>query len=199
VTKQNLDGAQIGPRIEHVGGAGVAKQVRMDHMGNTGSGAGLAAQTADRTIIERAVRVLFGGEQPVLRLAPPIIDPQTLQQCRRQRNIPWNTAFSFAHMHNHVSAVDITYLQMAKLVAPQGRSTERCDDRPMFQVAGAVENASDLLLSEHFRQPQSPFGNRFQSRPAPPGPPAPPPGPPSLPPHLVEMSSCSPAYPFPPV
>ena len=54
----------------------------------------IAAESAKGSIIERLIVALFRGEQPFLRFAPSVVDAQTFQQNRRQRDVSWNTALA---------------------------------------------------------------------------------------------------------
>jgi hypothetical protein len=59
VAQQNLDGAEVGAGVEHVGGAGVAEQVRVNQMFDAGPASGIAAQRTDGIIVQRLVPTLF--------------------------------------------------------------------------------------------------------------------------------------------
>jgi hypothetical protein len=78
MAKQNLDGAEIGAGIQHVCGACVAEQVRVNRMFDAGPTPCIAAQRAQRIVIERLIAMLFGREQPIGRLPPAVVDSQSL-------------------------------------------------------------------------------------------------------------------------
>jgi len=61
VTEQNLDRPEVGAGVEHVGGAGVAEQVRMDQNFEASPPSRFAAKQAKGTVIEWLIGVLFGG------------------------------------------------------------------------------------------------------------------------------------------
>jgi hypothetical protein len=60
--QQNLNGAEIGSGIQHVRGACVPKQVRMNQTWQAGAFPRRAAQHTNRGIIERLIRMPFRGE-----------------------------------------------------------------------------------------------------------------------------------------
>jgi hypothetical protein len=82
VAEENLEGAQIDTGVEPVGGAGVAEPVWMDMMWNASPAPSLSTQVAEGAILQRVIRVLLRGKQPLLRLAPAVIDAQPFQQSR---------------------------------------------------------------------------------------------------------------------
>jgi hypothetical protein len=63
VAQQDLDGAEIGAGIEHVGSAGVAEQVRVNQMLDAGTVSSIAAQDAEGMVVERLIRTLFRRKQ----------------------------------------------------------------------------------------------------------------------------------------
>jgi hypothetical protein len=65
VTEQDLDGAQIGPGIEHVSGAGVSEQMRVDGEWNRRAAARLKAKYADGLVLKGLGRAHGGREKPV--------------------------------------------------------------------------------------------------------------------------------------
>jgi hypothetical protein len=44
----------------------------------------------------------------------------------------------------HALAVDIANFEVSQFVAAQSSSVKGCDDRPMLQIRGVVENPGDL-------------------------------------------------------
>jgi hypothetical protein len=60
--EQNLNGAEVGASIEHVRGACVPKQVRMNQTWQAGPSPRCAAQHTNPGIIERLIRMPFRGE-----------------------------------------------------------------------------------------------------------------------------------------
>src|SRR5216684_5498874 len=96
---------------------------------------------AEGSVIERLIVALLRREQPLLRLAPSVVDAQPFEQNRRQRDVSWDTALAPAYIQDHPLAIDVAHLQMAQFIAAQGRGIEGGDDGPMLQVAGLVEYA----------------------------------------------------------
>src|SRR2546426_12709709 len=113
MAQQNLDGAEVGAGVEHVSGAGVAEQVRVNQMFDAGTASGIAAQCTDGIVVQRLIPTLFRREQPVRRFAPAVVDPQTLQQGWGQRDGSCNTAPAFGDKEQPLLAVKGAPLQNA--------------------------------------------------------------------------------------
>src|ERR1700681_3890495 len=98
VPEQNLDGAQIGARLQQVGRPTVAQRMRSDAFADAGTERGLATRDPDGFV---GNRVLEGpatracGEQVKLRPPPSPVLSQSLQQSRTQGKVTIFAALAF--------------------------------------------------------------------------------------------------------
>jgi hypothetical protein len=124
VAQQNLDGTEIGAGVEHVGGAGVAKQVRIDGTSDAGAFTRIAAKGADSAVVQGFGGALFGGEEPLYGSTPAEIDAQPLKQCRRQGDFTFDATLTLADMNDHAFAVEVGGFQMAQFIATEACGVE---------------------------------------------------------------------------
>src|SRR5271167_4033029 len=91
VPEQNLDGAQIGARLQQVGRPTVAQRVRGDAFTDAGAARGLAACDPDGLVRNRLIESpleVACGEQVESGLPPTPVLAQGFQQGWTQRQIP---------------------------------------------------------------------------------------------------------------
>ena len=78
MAEQQLNGAQIGARVEQMGGKGVAQHMRAERLDHAQLAAQFLADQAHPAIPHRLVRQ-SPGKEPVLGLAPTPVDTQQLR------------------------------------------------------------------------------------------------------------------------
>lgn len=66
-----------------------------------------ALRPASRHNIQWQITVLFRGKQPILRLAPAVVDGQSFQHSCGENDVPRYAPFALTDMQNHLLAVDI--------------------------------------------------------------------------------------------
>src|SRR6266851_10095109 len=98
VSEQNLNGAQIGARLQQVGRPTVAQRMRGDAFADTGPVRGFATRDPDglvrNRLIESALEVAC-GEQVESGLAPAPVLAQSFQQGWTQRQVTILAALAF--------------------------------------------------------------------------------------------------------
>src|ERR1700693_3266367 len=110
VPEQNLDGAQIGARLQQVGRPTVAQRVRGDAFTDTGAARGLAACDPDGLVRNRLIESpleVACGEQVESGLAPAPVLAQSFQQAWTQRHIPILGALAFHPSDDYPLDIDI--------------------------------------------------------------------------------------------
>jgi hypothetical protein len=85
MAQQDLNRSKVRAGVEHVGGAGVPKKVRVNATADPGAVARLPAQCANRGVIQRKV-LLLGRKQPVGGARPSEVNTETFEQHGRQWN-----------------------------------------------------------------------------------------------------------------
>ncbi len=68
--QQDLDGAQIGARLEQMGRKAVAQRMRRDLLGDSSATDGIVKNPEDVVVTDRLVRV-FSGKEPLLGFVGP--------------------------------------------------------------------------------------------------------------------------------
>ena len=68
-----------------------------------------------------------------------------------------------AHTDDHVLVIDVGDLEKAAFVDAQGRRVERGDNGPMLEIAGAVQNAGDVIGADDVRESDLLFGYGISS------------------------------------
>jgi hypothetical protein len=61
-------------------------------------------------------------------------------------------------MQYHLLAGNVAHLQVAQFIAAPRGGVERRHNRPMLQVGGPIEDARDLVRTDHRGQPGSRLG-----------------------------------------
>ncbi len=80
----DLDGAQIGARLEPMGCKAVAQRMRRDLLGDSSATDGIVKNREDVVVTDGLVRI-FSGKEPLPGFVVSPVLPQGLQQNGRQR------------------------------------------------------------------------------------------------------------------
>src|ERR1017187_543631 len=158
VPEQNLDGAQIGARLQQVGRPTVAQRVRGNAFADASTVRGFVACNPDSLVRDG----LFGSapgiaarKQVGLGLAPTPVFPQSLQQRGTERQIAILAAFAFYHAKDHALAIDVADLETSQLASLHDGSVDRNQQRSSKQRSGGIDQARNFLPAQHRRQSAS--------------------------------------------
>src|SRR5229473_1541978 len=116
--QQDLDGAQIGARLEQMGRKAVAQRMRRDLLGDSSATDGIVKNPEDVVVTDRLVRV-FSGKEPLLGFVVSPVLPQGLQQNGRQHHHWILLPFALTDRDGHARRVDVVHAQAGGLGAPQ--------------------------------------------------------------------------------
>src|SRR5215472_18110684 len=120
VPEQDLDGAQVGARVQQMGGATVTQTVWGQALADASSpGSLMTSQPHDvGGDGDVGTAVVHGsGEEIGFRFHPPPIDSESLEQCRTERHFAIPATFALGNTDHHALAVDVTDLETAKFGA----------------------------------------------------------------------------------
>jgi hypothetical protein len=147
-----LDGAQVRPGFQHVGGASVVKQMGVNGLLDAGPLTSVSAGVANGVLVEGLTDACGGGEQPTSRAIPLAVDRESFLQSFRERDISRDTTFTLTHPNDQVFLVDVGDLEKAAFVNPRSRRVERGHEGPMLEIAGAIQNTADIIGADDFRE-----------------------------------------------
>ncbi len=114
MSEQELDGADIGARLQEVDRKSVPKRVRRDWLGDSGAPASCFACHLHSPPGHRVARMV-AREQPFLRPRNPPIGAQAVQQFGRQHHVAVFLALALLHADDHAPAIDRGGLQVDRL------------------------------------------------------------------------------------
>ena len=144
--QQDLDGAQIGARLEQMSCKAVPQRMRRDLLGDSSAADGIVKDREDVVVADRVVRV-FSGKEPLLGFVVSPVLPQDLEQNGRQHD--HSILLSFAMDRNgHARRVDVVHSQVGRLGAPQARRVDGHQQGATFEVRRRVEYSCHFLLAE---------------------------------------------------
>ena len=108
--QQNLDGAQVGPRLEQVRGEAMPQHMRADGFAETGLAGKFLADLLDPRRPQPSAG-FAPGEQQRPRLAAAPIDAQQLEKLGREHHLARLLSFAAANLNDHPLAVDVAAFQ----------------------------------------------------------------------------------------
>src|SRR5271167_2895783 len=158
VPEQDLDGAQVGARLQQVGRPTVAQRVWGDAFADASTVCGLVACNPDGLVRDG----LFGSapgiaarKQVGLGLAPTPVFPQSFQQRGTERQIAILAAFAFYYAKDHALAIDVADLETSQFASSHAGGVERHQQRSSKQRSGGIDQARNFLPAQHRRQSAS--------------------------------------------
>src|SRR5260370_15066598 len=109
VSKQHLDGSQIGASLQHVGCVGMSKDVRRDALVDPSSVRSLSGCSPRHLFRDRDVgapMIHRAAEEPCLGLHPSALLTQRLEQIVTERYVAISSALAFPDMDHHPFAIN---------------------------------------------------------------------------------------------
>src|SRR6516162_9469689 len=100
MAEEQLNSAQIGARVEQVGGKGVAQHMRAERLDHAQLAAQFLAEVANPGGIHRLVRYP-SGKEPVLGFAPTPVDTEQLQQLGREHDLAREVSLACTDVDDH--------------------------------------------------------------------------------------------------
>ena len=137
MTKQDLNGSQVGAGFEQVSGEAVAQSVNGDVFAQTCSLAGAVAGSLDASRGNGAVRS-GAGEEEIARPSSLPVGAENAQQPRGKHDIAILLP-SPVHVDDHTLAVDVGNAQAGDLGDAQARGVGGHDDGPVLEVGDGGE------------------------------------------------------------
>src|ERR1017187_4668436 len=138
VPEQNLDGAQVGARLQQVSRPTVAQRVRGDALADAGALRGIATCNPDgfvrNGLIESGLTGA-GGEQIESGLPPAPVLTQGFQQGWTQRQITILAALAFHHADDHPLAATGIYLLGVEIAGSPHSQSPHCPARDSCLLA----------------------------------------------------------------
>src|ERR1017187_1219960 len=148
VPEQNLDGAQVGARLQQVSRPTVAQRVRGDALADAGALRGIATCNPDgfvrNGLIESGLTGA-GGEQIESGLPPAPVLTQGFQQGWTQRQITILAALAFHHADDHPLAIDIADFETSQFAASHAGGVERHQQSSSKQGSRRIDQSRNFL------------------------------------------------------
>src|SRR5215469_9044169 len=163
VSEPDLDGAQVGSRVQQMGGTTVPETVWRQVFADAGLLGGLATSQPDDVGGDGDVGAFAGdgaGKQVGLGLPPAPVEAQAFQQFRTQGHIAVAAALALVNADDHALTVDVTDLETAKFGASHGGGIQGHEQGTVIEIACRVDQSGHFLRAEHDGQAPGRFGKR---------------------------------------
>jgi hypothetical protein len=152
MTEQHLDDADIGARLQQMGGKAVPQSMHRDRLAQPG-----AADRGPASLLQggdtHRLPGVAAGEQPAPGPRQAPVGAQDRQQLRREHHVAVLAALALLDADQHPAAVDRPRLQPGDLAGAQACTVGRGQGGAVAQAGNRFEEAHDLVGAEHHRQP----------------------------------------------
>src|SRR5215469_4700011 len=163
VSEPDLDGAQVGSRVQQMGGTTVPETVWRQVFADAGLLGGLATSQPDDVGGDGDVGAFAGdgaGKQVGLGLPPAPVEAQAFQQFRTQGHIAVAAALALVNADHHALTVDVTDLETAKFGTSHGGGIQGHEQGAVIEIVCRIDEPRHFLRAEYDGQPPGRFGER---------------------------------------
>ena len=91
------------------------------------------------------------GKQPGLRLPPPLVLAECVEQLRGQRHIAILAALALADVNDHALAIDVFHAKPYQFTASYASRVQQHEDGPRLEIAGGVNEPGHFVRAQYLR------------------------------------------------